>query len=267
MTTVREVYQLLDKKAPFYMQESWDNSGMLAGHWEQEVRRVLTCLDITPETIREAMELGCDLIVSHHPVIFDPVKRASDDDYTGKRLLALAENRIAAICCHTCLDAAPGGVNDVLAEKCGLTQTAPLEQAGIDPQGRPYGIGRVGVLPAPVALADYLDQIKMALKPNGLRFYDAGKPVERVAVGGGSCGSMMALAVREGCDTFVTADLKYDHFLAAKDYGLNLIDAGHFPTENPVMEIVGEWLREEFPGVEVCQSRRHHEVISYANLP
>lgn len=267
MSTVRDIYQLLDKKAPFSMQESWDNSGMLVGHWEREVRRVLTCLDITPETIQEAVELSCDLIVSHHPVIFDPVKRASDDNYTGKRLLTLAEHHIAAICCHTCLDAAPGGVNDVLAEKCGLIETVPLEQAGTDSLGRPYGIGRVGMLPSPVALEDYLAQIKTALKPNGLRFYNAEKPVRRVAVGGGSCGSMMELAVQARCDTFVTADLKYDHFLAAKDYGLNLIDAGHFPTENPVMKVVGEWLRGAFSDVEVCPSHRHHEVICYASIP
>ncbi|MCD8353854.1 MAG: Nif3-like dinuclear metal center hexameric protein [Clostridiales bacterium] len=263
MTTVQAVYELMDRRAPFQMQEPWDNSGLLVGHREAPVERILTCLDITPETIQEAAELGCQLIVSHHPVIFDPVKRAEDGNYTGKRLLLLAENHIAAICCHTCLDACPGGVNDVLAELCGLTDVGQLEQMGTDSQGRPYGIGRVGWLPAPVSLADYLQRLKEALHPNGLRYYDAGRPVERVAVGGGSCGSMLDLAVQAGCDTFVTADLKYDHFLAAKDYGVNLIDAGHYPTENPVMERVTAWLREAFPDVEVLPSRRHREALSY----
>ncbi|MCD7838962.1 MAG: Nif3-like dinuclear metal center hexameric protein [Clostridiales bacterium] len=263
MTTVQAVYELLDERAPFRMQEPWDNSGLLVGRRSAPVERILTCLDITPETIVEAAELGCQLIVSHHPVIFDPVKRAEDGDYTGKRLLLLAEHHIAAICCHTCLDACPGGVNDVLAELCGLTDVGQLEQMGVDGQGRPYGIGRVGRLSASESLADYLQRLKQTLHPNGLRYYDAGRPVQRVAVGGGSCGSMLELAVKAGCDTFVTADLKYDHFLVAKDYGINLIDAGHYPTENPVMQRVTEWLQEAFPDVEVHPTRLHREALSY----
>lgn len=264
MTTVKNVYAWMDEKAPFSLQESWDNSGLLVGHWDAEVKHVLLTLDITLETIAEAAELGCDLMVSHHPVIFTPVKRMTSDDDTGKRLLLLAEHHIAAICCHTCLDAAWGGVNDVLAEKCGLTgSTEILEVTGTDPQGRPCGIGRIGELQEPVSLEKYLEHLKKTLRPNGLRFSDAGKPVLRVAVGGGACGSMMGLAIAAGCDTFVTSDLKYDHFLEAKAAGLNLVDAGHYPTENPVMEKAEEWLKEGFPALKVTKSSRHREVISY----
>lgn len=262
MTTIRSVYNLMNEKAPFALQESWDNSGMLCGHWEAEVRHILTALDITPEVIDEAAALGCDLIVSHHPLVFEPVKSVRDSDYNGRRLLSLIEKGIGAICCHTSLDSAVGGVNDVLAEKCGLTgETTVLEQVGVDPLGRPCGIGRIGTLAEELPMSDYLSLIQTALQPNALRFYDAQRPVKKVAVGGGSCGSMLELAVAAGCDTFVTADLKYDHFLAAKDQKLNLIDAGHYPTENPVMAEVSRWLREAFPAVQVTESVRHREVI------
>jgi dinuclear metal center YbgI/SA1388 family protein len=264
MTTVRDLYKLMDEKAPFSMQESWDSSGLLVGRWDAPVERVLLSLDITPGVIAEAKEQGCGLILSHHPVIFGGTKAVTDADYTGERVLALAEAGIAALCCHTCLDAAPDGVNDELARRCGLTgELELLEQGGVHPVLGPYGIGRVGTLEQPVALTDYLALLRDNLAPNGIRFHDAGKSVRRVAVGGGSCGSMMGEALKLGCDTFVTADLKYDHFLEARAAGLNLIDAGHYPTENPVMDVVENWLREAFPALEVLRTQSHSEPIAY----
>lgn len=264
MVTVQDIYGLMDRKAPFYMQEDWDNSGLLVGRRSRPVERVLCTLDITPEVIEEAREKSCELILSHHPVIFQPLKQVTDSDYTARRVLALAESGIAALCCHTCLDSAPGGVNDVLADLCGLTaERVPLEEAGKDACGVPFGIGRVGCLPEPTAFGDYLERLRTALRPNGLRYYQTSDMVSRVAVGGGACGSMLGEAIASGCDTFVTADLKYDHFLEAKDAGLNLIDAGHYPTEQPVMLRAAEWLREAFPELEVLQTSVHREVISY----
>lgn len=264
MITVNDIYRLMDEKAPFSMQESWDNSGLLVGRGSAEVKKVLLTLDITPEVIEEAVQQGADLILSHHPVIFGKIASAVEEDYTGKRVLMLAENRIAAICCHTCLDSAPGGVNDVLAQRCGIVgETDILEQCGVHPTLGAYGIGRVGRLAQAMSLADYLTMLKDRLSPNGMRFWDAGRPVEKVAVGGGSCGSMIELAIAAGCDTFVTADLKYDHFLAARDSGLNLIDAGHYPTEQPVMEQVEKWLSEAFPELDLCKTACHYESIAY----
>ena len=266
MTTVWDIYQYIDEIAPFSMQESWDNSGMLVGRRERQVRRVLMTLDITPEVIREADEMGAELIVSHHPLIFQPARQVTDGpaDLVGQRILELAERGIAAICCHTNWDSAPGGVNDVLAKLCGLQgKLELLEQVGTTAEGTPYGIGRIGQLSVPMPLEDYLDLLRGSLEPNGLRYCDGGKPVRRIAVGGGSCGGMMELVVRSGCDTFVTGDLKYDHFLDAKMYGLNLIDAGHYPTEDPSMAVLGRKLGKRFPELEVRKSVRHHEVLCY----
>ena len=261
MATVKEIYEFINSIAPFDIQESFDNAGFLVGRKDREVRRILVALDITHEVAEEAARLGAELIVAHHPVIFNPVKSVTDETLTGQVLLALAEQKIAAICAHTNLDAARGGVNDCLAKALELTEIGQLCQAGVDAQGRPYGIGRTGTVHRP-GLSDrkYDAFVKERLNAAKVRFVGGGKPVQRVAVGGGACGSMLEDVVAQGCDTFVTADLKYNQFLDAKALGLNLLDAGHFSTENVVCGPWARWLSEEFPMVEVVLSDVHREV-------
>ena len=261
MATVKAIYEFINSVAPFDIQEDFDNAGFLVGRKKQEVTRILVALDITREVAEEAARLGAELIVAHHPVIFNPVKSVTDETLTGQVLLALAEQKIAAICAHTNLDAALGGVNDCLAEALELTDVSQLCQEGVDAQGRPYGIGRVGTVRRPeLSAREYAAFVKERLKSACVRFVDGGRPVQRVAVGGGACGSMIEDAVARGCDTFVTADLKYNQFLDAKALGLNLLDAGHFPTENVVCGPMVQWLSEAFPKVEVRLSEVHREV-------
>lgn len=264
MATVKEIYGLLDQKVPFRYQMSFDNAGFLVGHGEQEVTSVLVALDITPEAIQEAKDLNCQLIVAHHPVIWGQIGQVTDESSTGRKLLALIESGIAAICAHTNLDAAEGGVNTELAQRIGLIDPVPLEVDGADEEGRPYGIGRVGLLSGgPVPLTDFARQVKKALALEGVRVMDAGGPVHKVAVGGGACGSMLSEVKAMGCDTFVTADLKHDLYLEARDMGINLLDAGHYSTEAVVCPVVARWLRETFPGLHVEISAKQREVFAY----
>lgn len=263
MATVKEIYTYLDALAPFSLQMSFDNAGFLVGRENQRVTKLLVSLDITEAVAREAAELGAELVVSHHPVIFHPAREMTDTTPTGRKLLALAENHIAAICAHTNLDAVAGGVNDVLARTLGLTDICLLHQDGVAPDGQPYGIGRVGAVAGERSAAEFAAFVKSALDSNGVRYVDGGKVVRRVAVGGGACSDMMENALAHDCDTFVTADVKYDGFLEARALGLNLIDAGHFPTENVVCPVLADWLRKEFPDVEIVLSKCHQEVFSY----
>lgn len=262
MTTVGEIYNFLQEKAPFELQEDFDNSGFLVGREQTQVSKILVALDITEQVVDEAAEQGVQLIVAHHPVIFGGVQSITDRTVTGRVLLSLAEWGIAAICAHTNLDAVEGGVNDALALRLGLTDIEQLKQEGVDGQGRAYGIGRVGYV-TEQPLYDFAMGVKWLLGSNGLRLVDGGKPVRKVAVGGGSCANMLGDALAKGCDTFVTADVKYNHFLEAKAQGLNLIDAGHFPTEDVVCPVLRDWLAEQFPQVSVTIAKRHHEVFSY----
>ena len=261
MATVKAIYEFINSVAPFDIQEDFDNAGFLVGRKKQEVTRILVALDITGEVAEEAARLGAELIVAHHPVIFNPVKSVTDETLTGQVLLALAEQKIAAICAHTNLDAALGGVNDCLAEALELTDVSQLCQEGVDAQGRPYGIGRVGTVRRPeLSAREYAAFVKEKLGSACVRVVSGGKPVQKVAVGGGACGSMLEDVIAQGCDTFVTSDLKYNQFLDAKALGLNLLDAGHFPTENVVCGPMVRWLSEAFPKVEVRLSEVHREV-------
>ena len=265
MAAVKDIFHYLDSIAPFATQLDFDNAGFLVGRGDRQVHRLLVSLDITEEVAREAVERGAELVVSHHPVIFHPAKSVTDADPVGRTLLALIEGGVAAICAHTNLDASVGGVNDALAQRLGLTDLSVLEPSGVDGEGCPIGIGRVGTLAGGEApgLAAFAAQVKEALGANGVRYVDAGKPVRRVAVGGGACGDMLELARAQSCDTFVTSDVKYNQFLDARDLGVNLIDAGHYPTENVVCPVLVQKLREAFPEVEVLLTDRHKEVFSY----
>ena len=265
MATVKDVFDFLDGIAAFNTQMEFDNAGFLVGRGEMRVNRLLVTLDITEEVAEEAKAWGAQLIVSHHPVIFHPARSITDQDPVGRTLLSLIEGGVAAVCAHTNLDMAVGGVNDALAARLGLTDTVVLEPAGTDREGRPIGIGRAGNAAAdsPTVLVDYASFVKEALGANGVRYVDAGRPVCRVAVGGGACGDMGHLALALNCDTFITSDVKYNQFLDARDMGLNLIDAGHYPTENVICPILADALHRAFPSVEISCSKRHREVFSY----
>lgn len=255
MTTVREIESFLYSWAPRELAESWDNVGLLVGDPEAAVERVLVALDITPQVAEEALERGCQLIVAHHPVMncaWHPVQTVRADDRQGRTLTALLRGGVAAICMHTNLDAAEGGVNDCLAQKLGLSGTIPLNE---------QKIGRIGTLSCEIPLEQFLHDVVKSLSCRGLRYRDGGRPVHRVAVGGGACGEYIPHALAQGCDTFVTSDLRYNDFLDTR--GLNLIDAGHFPTEDVVCPEVVHRLQKAFPAICVSKSAVHRDAVQY----
>ena len=174
--------------------------------------------------------------------------------FQGSLLTRLLRANVSAICMHTNLDIAQGGVNDVLARILGIQH----------PEGfTNEGVGRCGWRAEPMTLPEFVRFVSKALDCNGVRYADAGKPVYRVAVGGGACGEFEDAAIAAGCDTFVTSDLSYHQFVDAKVKGINLIDAGHFPTENPVCETMIAFLTKRFPNMQVQKSAFHKEAIQY----
>lgn len=257
MPTVHEIERALYDWAPRDLAMEWDNVGHLLGDPEDRINRALVALDITEDVADEALAKGCGLIVSHHPVInckWLPVQSVRSDRPQGRLLLKLLRNHVSAICMHTNLDAAQGGVNDILAKTLKLADSAPLNDSQI---------GRHGFLAEPIPLQDFVGIVCKTLKCGGVRYAGAGKPVFHVAVGGGACGDFESDAIAAGCDTFVTSDLTYHQFLEAKGKGINLIDAGHFPTEDPVCSAVVSYLLTRFPGLDITKSVSHREVIQY----
>ncbi|MBO4854050.1 MAG: Nif3-like dinuclear metal center hexameric protein [Oscillospiraceae bacterium] len=256
MNTVRDMERALFAWAPAELAMSGDNVGQLVGDPGAPVRKILVSLDITEAVAEEALEMGADLIVAHHPVMnctWEQVQSVRTDTRQGRILTALLRGGVSAICMHTNLDAAEGGVNDILAQRLGLENIASFTEEKI---------GRIGTLKSEIPLVEFTRFVVESLRCNGLRYTDCGKPVRRVAVGGGACGDFISRAIEMGCDTFVTSDLKYHQFLDHRE--LNLIDAGHFPTENGICEAIVDRLGAAFPDITIATSRRHcREIIQY----
>ena len=254
MTTVADILNFVETLAPRSLKMDWDNVGLNCGSRNAPVTKIMLALDPFEHVCKEAADWGADLLVTHHPLIFRPIPMVTDDAAITRGLMELVRNNISHICAHTNLDCAPGGVNDVLAEVLGLEDVEPLGAYG--------GMMRCGYVPEQ-SLETFLGFVKETLHCDGIRFVDGGKPVRKVAVGGGSCSDGLYDTILAGCDTFVTSDAKYNGFWDAKEQGLSLIDAGHFHTENPVIAVVAAKIAEAFPEVEVKISESHWDCVKY----
>ena len=262
MATVADILHHLESLAPRFMKMDWDNVGLLCGSRSQEVSKILVALDPFEGVCREAADWGADLIVTHHPLIFKALSSVTDETSIGRSIRLLCCQNISAINTHTNLDCAPGGVNDRLAAALGLSEIQVIDPMGTDDAGREWGLLRKGIV-AKQTLSTFLSTVKAALGCEGLRYVDGGKIVHTVAVGGGACASELMDAVRAGCDTFVTSDVKYNQFWDAQDLGINLIDAGHFYTENPVTAYLAEALSAAFPEIQVKISETHTDCMKF----
>lgn len=258
MTNVQDILSALEQAAPYELAEDWDNVGLLVGDATARVSAVLCALDITETVIEEALEQSANLIVTHHPVIFTSVSRITEDTPAGRLLRKLIQANISVISMHTNLDCAQGGVNDCLAKALGLVNVVSMEA------GDSKMLGRVGDLTHSMALGDFVHHVRHNLHAGGVRYVSGGKAVKRVAVGGGACGKLMDFAVKKGADTFVIGDSTYDQMQKAQAIGLNLIDAGHFPTENVVIDGLCRLLHGTFPEVPMFASKKHQDCILFA---
>lgn len=246
MPTLGEIYDFLDGWAPFSTQASYDNAGLLIGSRERQVRAAGVALDVTSETLADALEKGCDLIITHHPVIFRPVRSIGDESLPAR----LIRSGTAVISAHTNLDAAEGGVNDLLASLLGLLQVEKLADPGAP--ALPPG-ARMGLLPRPLPAGDLARLVKDALCAGGVRFTGREGLVERVAVcGGAGADDFMGPAMAAGCGALVTGEAKHHQWLQAREANFCLIDGGHFSTEQIVKKELAARLSQAFPELRVC---------------
>ena len=232
--TVGQIYDLIDSFAPFSGQQSYDNSGLCVGSRNASVSRVMTVLDITRDAVLEAEKLGCELIISHHPVIFKGLKTLDPDEPA----VMLAARGIAAICAHTSFDSAKGGMNDLLAQRLGLEVLEPL----CFEEGKPMGY--VCELPFECSVSHLASVCKRKLGCEYVRMTKASGSVKRVGVCSGSGGSLISAAINSGCDALITGDCKHSAFIEAVNKGFCLIDAGHYETENIFHEFMAGKLTE-----------------------
>lgn len=243
--TVRELYAQLNEKIPPSLSCEWDNDGLMCcPDGDREVRRVLIALDVTERVVREAIEGGYDVILSHHPFIFKGLKAVDEEHYIGAKTIDLIREGISVMSFHTRLDAVRGGVNDCLASLLGLEHVRPLVSADGE-------LGRVGEIPAETDLGDFAETVRDILGAPFVLTADAGRRVRTVAVLGGEGSDEIEAARAAGADTFVSGRLGYHRMTDAPEQGINLIEAGHYYTENPVCDRLADLLLE-IDGSLVC---------------
>lgn len=235
--TVNDMVLLLEEMAPPSLAETWDNIGLMLGRRTHPVRRLLLALDMTAETVAQAINFKADMLITHHPAIFKQLNQITDDNWQQELLLQLAEHGIAVYSAHTNLDCVSNGVNDSLVQRLHIEADDVLDAAS--------GLGRIGMV-EPCSLTDFAAFVKKALQADYVVVGDAGKRVRKVAVCGGAGSDLLEEALRQNADTLVTGDIKYHEAQKAVFSGLNIIDAGHQPTELPVLEDLADRLSLHF---------------------
>lgn len=240
--TVNDIYTYLHDKYDFSSALSYDNAGHLVGSLDSTVTGIVVCLDCTEETVSCAVENGANLIVSHHPVIFDPLKKVTDESIVYR----LIRNDISVISAHTNLDQADGGINETLARVIGLENIERVT----DSEGFVY---RIGETKEPISADDFAKDVSARLSLP-VKYVGTNSHIKRVAVCSGSGGSMLGEVAQTGVDAFVTADVKHDVFLDAHALGMVLLDAGHFNTEDIIVEPLAKELQTAFPSVKVIEN-------------
>ena len=239
-----ELYAFFDAKIPASLSCEWDNDGLLVcPNPEKEVHKVLVALDATEKVVEIALAEGYDLILTHHPLIFSPLSHIEPSDPIAKKVIALLNGGVSVMSFHTRLDAVSGGVNDLLAEKFGLSGVRPFGQNG-------EAIGRIGKLPAPMTLEDFAKSVKNTLCAASVA-YAGTRTVEVVALLGGGGSDDVDAARMAGADTFLSGELKYHQLNEAPERGMNLVAAGHFDTEKHICKKLASLALEADPSLSV----------------
>lgn len=251
MLSVQQIYDFINERAPFETQVAYDNSGLLVGHPQQTVTGVHFALDVTHTVIDDAIRFGANLIVTHHPLMFSPVKRLVETDYEAGLLCRLIREGISLISAHTNLDQAPGGVNDALSDAIGL----------INVTGE--GFLRVGDLPAPLAASELAASISRNLGDVVRIMGDPRRIISRVGLCSGSGSDEWQAAAAMGAQAFLTGEAKHHHALAAADAGVVILEAGHHATEKPGIFVLANALQSWMDSVQCNVGISRTDALAY----
>ena len=244
MPTVSEIYRHLNTVLPASLSCDWDNDGlMVCANPNAEVNKILLALDVTPAVAGYAKQIGAQLIISHHPLIFSGIRHMDGHDGTSRKVISLLQNDIAVMSFHTRLDAADGGVNDILAS---LFRLSDVEKFGVEGDTA----ARIGTLPKPMAFEDFCRLVKDTLGAPSVCGAKGGETVSRLAVLGGSGKDYIREAQKMGADTYLTGEVNYNYLLEAAENGLSVVTAGHYHTEAPSAAFFEKTLTEAFGKLE-----------------
>jgi dinuclear metal center YbgI/SA1388 family protein len=239
----------LEEFCPLSYAEKWDNCGLQAGRFDKEVNKVYIALDATGDVIKKAGDAGADLILTHHPLLFDGIKHVTDRDFTGKRILEIIRKDMALYAMHTNFDVA--AMADAAADMLSLQDQTILEVTGEDERGL-HGIGKVGRAESPLTLKETAEAVKQAFRIPHVRFYgDPDARMEVLAVLPGSGKSEIDLALKAGADVMITGDINHHAGIDAVEKGIAVIDAGHYGVEKLFVPYMANFLKNRFPELEI----------------
>jgi dinuclear metal center YbgI/SA1388 family protein len=267
MVQIEDILGFMENECPKRLAESWDNVGLLLGDTNAEVHRLMTCLTITPATVAEAIDKKADLIISHHPCPFQPIRRITTETTVGRLLWALIGEKISVISPHTSFDSSSAGINQMLAEMLELEDVSPLipevsEEPDV-PQSN-IGAGRIGWLRDSVSILEFVDRVKEKLRLEAIRWVgQEGSTVSRVAVGCGAADQWVHEAHRKACDVLVVGEAKFHACLEAEALGLALVLPGHFSSERFAVERLVERLAHDFEQLEIWACEEESDPIHY----
>jgi len=260
VTTIQDVCKFLETFAPLALAEAWDNVGLLVGDDTGSVERIMTCLTVTPDSAKEAIEKGAELVVSHHPLPFRPLKTLTNEDTAGRLLWSLASNQISIYSPHTAFDSTTKGINQSLAEGLQLQEIRPLiESAELGPK---LGTGRWGQVPGDHNLQQLAARIKDFLGLDEVRVCgDLSMDVTNVAVACGSAGQFLPDARRADCDVLLTGEATFHTCLEAEATRVGLVLVGHYASERFAIERLADVLNAEFDQVDSWASTRESDPL------
>ncbi|MEY3249688.1 MAG: hypothetical protein RL742_1731 [Bacteroidota bacterium] len=258
---IQDIIRVLEAIAPPELQESYDNAGLIVGRPDSALTGVLFCLDSTEAVVEEAVRKGCNLVVAHHPIVFRGLKRLNGANYVERTVIRAIREDVALYAIHTNLDnVRRRGVNARIAARLGLQDTQILTPRPDNPD---IGAGMLGILPEALPEADFLQLVKNKLQAGCVRYTPLrGRPVQKVAVCGGSGSFLLSAARRAGADAFVTADFKYHEFFDAEGE-LIIADIGHFESEQFTIELLYEIIREKFPNFALHCTEVNTNPVNY----
>ena len=225
---LNNIIDIIEKNIPLSLAYEWDNPGLLIGDKEAEIKKALISLDVNLFTVKEAIENNVDVIISHHPMFFKGIKNINYSTVNGEIIKLLIENNISVYSAHTNMDIVKGGINDKLCELFCLSDIEELDQ---------NGLGRTGFLKNKMIFSDFCRYVSKILNTPLRCGGKNDKIINKIAVGSGSCIDIAPIAISKKCDAFITSDVKYHEMLDYTEMGLNIVDAGHFPTEICVIDI------------------------------
>ena len=256
---VRDIIQVIESFAPLSIQEKWDNSGLCIGSQDAEVTSVLLGLDCTPELVDEAIECGADMIVTHHPLIFSGLKKINSEDPVGEAVVKAIRAGIAVYAAHTNADKVIEGVSGAMAARLSLTDVEVLDE-----DGDGTGLGAVGNLPEPMDASEAIAYVKERF---GLKVMKTSRPltekISRVALCGGSGGSLIGAALRSGAQLYISGDISYHNFFTPK--GFMLMDIGHYESEKEIVDILFSLIKKNFPtfAVRITQNLNSNPIYYF----